>query len=277
MDISVPESALKPAGKPRCRLVVKIGSSTLTAGSELISRGKIEDLARQILALQNDADAPCEVVLVSSGAIAAARQFVAVNRWPAAGSKQAMAAIGQPLLMQMYHEIFRDFGVRSAQCLLTYRDFDNPVARHNTQTTLNDLLHNGYLPVVNENDTVATDELVFGDNDKLSAYVAALLNADELIVASDVAGLFDRNPHKSGQARLLERITSLTDVRHYIDEREMPLGTGGMTSKLQAAEICQKHGIHMRIVHGRQTGFILKALRGELPHSQFLAAAVEQG
>lgn len=254
----------------RRRLVLKIGSSTLTAGSERISRGKIEDLARQILALQRDTERPCEVVLVSSGAIAAARQFVAVNQWPALDSKQAMAAVGQPLLMQMYHEIFRDFGLRTGQCLLTYRDFNNPQARHNTQTTLNDLLRNGYLPVVNENDTVATDELVFGDNDKLSAYVAALLQADELILVSDVAGLFDSNPHKNPQARLIERIGRVADFVHCIDERESSLGTGGMTSKLQAAEICLRHGIGVRIVNGDENNFLLKVLSGQLAHSHFV-------
>ena len=259
------------------RLVLKIGSSTLTANSERISRGKIEDLARQILALQNDSRNPCEVVLVSSGAIAAARQFVAVNRWPTLDSKQAMAAIGQPLLMQMYHEIFRDFGLRTGQCLLTYRDFNNPQARHNTQTTLNDLLRNGYLPVVNENDTVATDELVFGDNDKLSAYVAALLQADELILVSDVAGLYESNPHKNPQARLIPRIDRVADYLHCIDERKSSLGTGGMTSKLQAAEICQQHGIGVRIVNGDETSFLLKALNGQLPHSHFVPGAIRRG
>jgi glutamate 5-kinase len=253
------------------RLVLKIGSSTLTANTERISRGKIEDLARQIISLQNDADSPWQVVLVSSGAIAAARQFIAVNHWPPLASKQAMAAIGQPLLMQMYHEIFRDFGLRTAQCLLTYRDFNNPQARQNTQTTLNDLLAKGYVPVVNENDTVATDELVFGDNDKLSAYVAALLRADELVLASDVAGLYDCNPHKNPAARLIETIDDLAQARSCIDERQASLGTGGMTSKLQAAEICRQNGVKMRIVAGDENNFLHKALSGNLLHSQFPA------
>ncbi len=258
--------------RPGRILVLKIGSATLTAGTERISRGIIEDLARQIVALQTNKT--WQVVLVSSGAIAAARQFVQVNHWPPVASKQAMAAIGQPLLMQMYHEIFRDFGLRTGQCLLTYRDFDNPQTRQNTLTTLSHLLENGYLPVVNENDTVATDELVFGDNDKLSAYVAALLDAEELVLASDVAGLYDRNPHANNEAKLIETITDLNRVSRCVDDRDHPssLGTGGMASKLQAARICQRRGVSMRIVNGQEKNFLLRALGGNLPHSHFILA-----
>ena len=149
-------------------LVLKIGSSTLTTGSDRISRGKIEDIARQLLSLQNEYN----LVLVSSGAIATARHFAAVNHWHVSASRQALSAIGQPILMQIYNEIFRDFGIATAQCLLTYRDFDNTEAQNNIKNTLTDLFDNRFIPIINENDTIAVDEIVFGDNDKLSAYVA---------------------------------------------------------------------------------------------------------
>ncbi len=253
---------------PKKRLVLKLGSSTLTAETERISRGKIEDIARQITQLEAD----YEIILVSSGAIAAARHFIEVNNWQGLQSKQSMAAIGQPLLMQIYQEIFRDFGIRSAQCLLTYRDFSNPVAEGNTRETLNDLLANGYLPIVNENDTVATEELEFGDNDKLSAYVAGLLGADILVLASDIDGLFSSNPHTDSAARFIAEVDDLKDVGKMVDERASDLGTGGMTSKLQAAEICQQYGVEMWIVNGGRNNFLTDTISAKHRFTKFVFA-----
>ncbi|MCF6263729.1 MAG: glutamate 5-kinase [Xanthomonadales bacterium] len=244
--------------KAKQRLVIKLGSSTLTAGTERISRGKIEDISRQIVSLQED----YEIILVSSGAIAAARHNIAVNHWQMLESKQAMAAIGQPLLLHIYQEVFRDFDIRSAQCLLTYRDFSNPIAEENTRNTLNDLLAHGYLPIVNENDTVATEEIEFGDNDKLSAYVAGLLQADILMLASDIDGLFTANPHENPDAEFISEVSDLVVAREMIDERDSDIGTGGMTSKLQAAEICQQAGIEMWIVNGGRADFITDSISG---------------
>ncbi len=244
--------------KAKQRLVIKLGSSTLTAGTARISRGKIEDISRQIVSLRDN----YEIVLVSSGAIAAARHYIAVNHWEMLETKQAMAAIGQPLLLHIYQEVFRDFDIRSAQCLLTYRDFSNPVAEENTRNTLNDLLAHGYLPIVNENDTVATEEIEFGDNDKLSAYVAGLLQADVLILASDIDGLYTKNPHKHPEAELISEVTDLDVACSMIDERDSDLGTGGMTSKLQAAKICRQAGVDMWIVNGGRVNFIADAING---------------
>ncbi len=250
------------------RLVLKLGSSTLTAETERISRGKIEDIARQITQLK----AEYEIILVSSGAIAAAKHFIEVNSWQSLESKQSMAAIGQPLLMQIYQEIFRDFDIRSAQCLLTYRDFSNPVAEANTRETLNDLLANGYVPIVNENDTVATEELEFGDNDKLSAYVAGLLAADILVLASDIDGLFSSNPHADAAAVFIDEVNDLATVSSMIDERPSDIGTGGMTSKLQAAEICQQHGVEMWIVNGGRNNFLIDTVAAKHRFTKFVFA-----
>src|ERR1035437_4256922 len=158
------------------KIVIKIGTSTLTAGTKQISRGKIEDIARQLDRLRNDYD----IVLVSSGAVATARQFINIEGWDnIVKSKQALAAIGQPKLLQIYSEVFGDFNLRSAQCLMTYRDFENEVSRTNTFNTINELLARNFIPIINENDTVAVEELILGDNDKLSALVANLIDRSE--------------------------------------------------------------------------------------------------
>jgi len=253
---------------PKKILVLKIGSSTLTAGSNRISRGKIEDIARQLIILKPDYN----IVIVSSGAIATAKHFIDVNQWDKSESKQALSAIGQPLLMQIYNEIFRDFGIKSAQCLLTYRDFDNSIAQTNILNTLSDLFKHGFIPIINENDTIAIDELVFGDNDKLSAYVANLLNANLLMLASDIDGLFDKNPHKHKNAKLIPLIKDLKSLNQFVDESEdsSQLGTGGMTSKIFAAEICSRKNIPMWIVNGGNNNFIVDSISHKLKHTRFV-------
>ena len=247
-------------------LILKIGSSTLTANSNRISRGKIEDIARQINALSRD----YHIAIVSSGAIATAKHFIEVNKWSTSQSKQALAAIGQPILMQIYNEIFRDFAIATAQCLVTYRDFEYEEAQNNILNTLNDLFANGFVPIINENDTIAIDELVFGDNDKLSAYVANLLQADLLVLASDIDGVFDKNPQKHKNAQHISLIKDIDSCQKYIDENdENKLGTGGMTSKIQAAEICSRNQTEMWIVNGGNNNFLLDCLAGKQIFTQF--------
>ena len=248
-------------------LILKIGSSTLTSGSNRISRGKIEDIARQIVELQKDHN----IAIVSSGAIATAKHFIEVNNWQLSDSRQALSAIGQPILMQIYNEIFRDFGIASAQCLLTYRDFDNTDAQTNIKNTLSDLFKNDFIPIINENDTIAIDEIVFGDNDKLSAYVANLVDADLLMLASDIDGLFDKNPQKYNDAKLIPIIKDISECKKYIDDSiENELGTGGMTSKIQAAEICARCGTQMWIVNGNNNNFILNSIDRKTAHTRFV-------
>ncbi len=243
------------------KLVVKIGSSTLTNGTNLISRGKVEDIGRQILDLQKDYD----IVLVSSGAVAAAKQRInIIDPGKLVETKQAMAAIGQPLLMRIYHEIFSDFGIRTAQCLMTYRDFENDVSRRNTLNTINELLKHYYIPIINENDTTAVEELILGDNDKLSALVAALIKADLLIIASDIDGVFDKNPHLHDDARLIPEINNIEEAKSLVEERDSALGTGGMNSKLEAAMICQKENIETWIVGGGRNNFLAESLNGSI-------------
>lgn len=249
------------------RLVVKIGTSTLTAGTNRISRGKIEDIARQLVDLQES----YQIILVSSGAIATAKQFVDIKGWAnVVHSKQAMSAIGQPKLMQIYAEVFEDFGLNVAQCLMTYRDFENEESKINTRNTINELLNHNYIPIINENDTVAVEEVLLGDNDKLSALVATLVEADTLLIASDIDGLFDKNPNLSDEAKFIAEVTDLSSIGAYIEERDNGLGTGGMTSKISAVKICFDHGIKVYLVNGGIQFFIAKSLNEEIRFTKFL-------
>jgi glutamate 5-kinase len=251
----------------KSKIVVKIGTSTLTAGTNKISRGKIEDIARQIEKLKDSYD----IILVSSGAIATARQFVNIKAWNnIVTSKQALSAIGQPKLMQIYSEVFADFDLKIAQCLMTYRDFENDVSRLNTRNTINELLTHNFIPVINENDTVAVEELILGDNDKLSALVANLIDADKLIIASDIDGLFDKNPKLYPDARLISEISDLEKLSEFIEEKDNGLGTGGMTSKISAVKICFEKRIVVYIVNGSKPNFIEDSLNEKIPFTKFV-------
>lgn len=248
------------------KLIVKIGTSTLTAGTNRISFAVIESLARQIVELKKEYD----VVIVSSGAIATARQFVEIKGFNRrVDSKQAMAAIGQTKLMELYDSIFGTFGLNIAQILLTYRDFENPVANENTRNTIDRLWEADYIPVVNENDTVSIEEIVLGDNDRLSALVAVITKADLLVLVSDIDGIYTCNPHLHADARLIAEVSDLKAVEHCIEEKASELGTGGMSSKVHAAEICMKAGVEMWIVNGQRPGYILHALDNTIPFTKF--------
>ena len=248
------------------RLVLKIGTSTLTEGTNRISYAKIEDIAKQIVTLKEEYD----FILVSSGAIAMAKQFIEINDYTKkVDSKQAMAAIGQPKLMGVYDEIFSRFGLKVAQCLMTYRDFKNTVAKTNTKNTINKLLQHEYIPIINENDTVAIEEIVIGDNDKLSAFMAIVINADLLVIASDIDGLYDKNPYLNKKAKFIKEVKNLNHVKSFIEEKKSSLGTGGMTSKIQAAKICKQKNIEMWIVNGGKNNFLIDALQNKISFTKF--------
>ena len=248
------------------KLILKIGTSTLTQGTSKISTHKIKDIAKQIVALKKKYD----VVLVSSGAIATARQFVHINGcYKYVGSKQAMAAIGQPKLMKIYDTIFGRSGLNVAQCLMTYRDFQDRSSKINTKNTIEKLLKYGYVPIINENDTVTVEEIVIGDNDKLSALVATILGADLLVIASDTDGLFDKNPYLHKNAKLIQRVTNLKDALSFVEDRQSRISVGGMASKIEAARICKRKKIEMWIINGKSDRFLIKALDGRIPFTKF--------
>ena len=177
------------------RILLKVGSNTLTKETDNISRGKIEDIANQIAQLQDT----YEFIIVSSGAIAVAKQFVKLeSKGKDINVKQALASIGQPHLIRIYQEIFREYGLLTSQCLLSYSDFEREQSRTNIVNTINILVSNIYIPIINENDTVATDEIKFGDNDKLGALTASLLDVDLFIIATNTNGIYTKESMENG-------------------------------------------------------------------------------
>lgn len=249
------------------RILLKIGTNTLTRESAQISRGKLEDIARQIAALKEDYD----FIIVSSGAIAVARQFVELeSNGREIRVKQALAAIGQPHLMRIYQENFRELGLLTSQCLLSYQDFKREQSRKNIFNTINVLLENNYIPVINENDTVATDEIQFGDNDKLAALTASLLEVDLVIFATNTDGIYTLSSMEEGNRKTIEEVREIGRLKAEIREGSSSQGTGGMQSKIEAAEILKANGIETWIVNGIKDGFVLKAMQGSTAFTRIL-------
>ena len=243
------------------RILLKIGTNTLTRETNQISRGKIEDIGRQIAELKDE----YEFVIVSSGAIAVARQFVNLESdGREINVKQALAAIGQPHLMRIFQENFRELGLLTSQCLLSYDDFNREVSRKNILNTINVLLENGYIPIINENDTVATEEIQFGDNDKLAALTGSLLGADLVIIATNTHGIYTKDSFDQVEKCTIENVKDLEKLKEEIAQGKSSQGTGGMESKIQAAEILQEAGIETWIVNGLLDNFILKAIHEEV-------------
>lgn len=239
------------------KLLLKIGTATLTRGKDKISRAKLEDIAIQIVELKKKYD----IILVCSGAIAAAKQFIQLEKLgDKLKEKQALASIGQPFLMRLLHDSFRDYGIPVGQCLLSYYDFKNEVSKKNITNTINVLLKNGILPIINENDTTATEEIKFGDNDKLSAYVAVLLEVDLLILATNTFGIYD------DQQKTIPLIENIADISQYIQTSFSEQGSGGMQSKLEAAQIAQKNNIESWIINGHENQFLFNVFNN---HSAF--------
>lgn len=206
-----------------------------------------------------------EVVLVSSGAVAAGISRLRLNRRPETiEEKQALAAIGQADLMQVYEQFFAAYGHTVGQMLMTKDIIDNPVRRVMAENTFRELLRLGCVPIVNENDPVSTEELKFGGNDTLSAYVALVCGADLLINLSDIDGLYDSDPRKNPGAKLISRVDAIDDtVWSYAGGAGTDRGTGGMITKIKAAEIVTKAGIPMIIVNGKNPEVLYRISDGE--------------
>lgn len=241
------------------RILLKIGSNTLTKETNQISRGKIEDIGRQVASLKDE----YEFIIVSSGAIAAAKQFVKLeHNGEEINVKQALAAIGQPHLIRMFQENFRELGLFSAQCLLSYSDFENPKSKANIKNTIDILVANNFIPIINENDTVAADEIQFGDNDKLAALTAALLKVDLLLIATNTDGIYTKVSLENGRPETIPEVSSLNQLKQEISILKSSHGTGGMQSKIEAATIAQKAGIETWIINGLNDNFVTDALTG---------------
>ncbi len=244
------------------RVVVKVGTSTLTHATGHLNLRRIETLVKVLSDMKNRG---MQVVLVSSGAVSAGVAKVGFGRIPSSPEeKQAMAAIGQSELMKIYDKFFSDYGHTVAQILMTKEVLSNPERRAAAENTFARLLEMHCIPVVNENDSVSTDELTkFGGNDILSAYVAELVAADLLLNLSDVDGLYDCNPRTNENARLIERVECIDDsIYNFAGGAGTDRGTGGMVAKLNAARMVTEHGIPMFIINGENPEILYTLLDG---------------
>ena len=247
-----------------------MGSSTLTHASGSLNLRRIERLAKTLSDLKN---AGIEVVLVSSGAVSAGIAKAGLGHRPTSlEEKQAMASIGQSELMKIYDRFFSDYGHKVGQILMTRDVVDNPIRRTAAENTFNTLLCMGCIPIVNENDAVSTDELVkFGGNDILSAHVANLCRADLLINLSDVDGLFDSDPRKNPDAKLVDRVDNIDAILDFAGGAGTDRGTGGMEAKLTAAKMVTSNGIPMFIMNGSDPEILYRLLDGEHVGTYFAA------
>ncbi|URZ03308.1 Glutamate 5-kinase [Clostridium felsineum] len=241
------------------KLVVKVGSSTLTHPSGLLNFYKIEHIVRQLADLHNQG---IKVILVSSGAIGAGLGKLRLKERPKTiPEKQAAAAVGQGVLMHTYEKLFAEYGQIVGQMLITREDLSSKKRVVNVQNTFSALLDNGIIPIVNENDATVVDEIKFGDNDTLSARVACLIEADLLILLSDIDGLYDSNPSTNKNAMLIHTVEEVNEkVINSAGGAGSKLGTGGMATKIKAATITTEQGISMVIANGEKQEVIQNIL-----------------
>ncbi len=257
------------------RIVIKIGTSTLTHAGGGVNLRNLDRLARVLSDIKH---AGREVILVSSGAIGVGAGKLHMRERPTElRMKQATAAIGQCELMHLYDKLFGEYGVTVAQILLIRENMEHPVQKQNLLGTINALLELGALPVVNENDSVSFDEIesehkVFGDNDTLSAYVAQLIGADLLVLFSDIDGLYSADPHTDADARLIAEVDEITDhIRALAGGAGSAFGTGGMATKIQAAEIATAAGCDMIITNGARPENLYDIAEGRARGTRFRA------
>ena len=258
---------IREAVKDKKRIVIKIGSSSLMHNETgRLNLGKIEKLVRTIVDIKNSGK---DVVLVSSGAIAVGRMAIGLNEKPdELPVKQACAAIGQAKLMMVYQKIFAEYSTTAAQVLMTKATVMNDKSRRNAQTTFNELLNLGAVPIVNENDTVSTYEIkqvqTFGDNDRLSAIVTSIIDADLLILLSDIDGLYTDDPNSNPDARFINQVDVIDDKLLNMGKSTSGsgVGTGGMATKLKAAGIAVSSGADMVIANGNDIDNIAKIMSG---------------
>lgn len=252
------------------RIVVKVGTSTLTHVTESLNLRRIEALVKTLSDLKNSGK---EVILVSSGAVSAGIAKANLGHRPTSlEEKQAMASIGQSELMKIYDRFFSDYGHTVAQILMTRDVITNDVRRIAAQNTFNTLLSMGCIPIVNENDAVSTDELAkFGGNDILSAHVANLINADLLINLSDIDGLYDSDPRGNKDAKLIERVEDINSILSCASGAGSDRGTGGMEAKLTAAKMVTDNGIPMFIMNGHNPEILYDLIDGKHVGTYFVA------
>ena len=258
---------IREAVKDKKRIVIKIGSSSLMHNETgRLNLGKIEKLINTLVDIKNSGK---DVVLVSSGAIAVGRMAIGLNEKPdELPVKQACAAIGQAKLMMVYQKIFAEYSTTAAQVLMTKATVMNDKSRRNAQNTFNELLNLGAVPIGNENDTVSSYEIkqvqTFGDNDRLSAIVTSIIDADLLILLSDIDGLYTDDPNSNPDARFINQVDVIDDKLLNMGKSTSGsgVGTGGMATKLKAAGIAVSSGADMVIANGNDIDNIAKIMSG---------------
>jgi len=244
------------------RIVIKVGTSTITYPNGRLNLKHIEKLSWVLADLQNQGK---EVVLVSSGSIGVGSARLSyVERPTEIRKKQAAAAVGQAILMQIYQNFFNEYSQTVAQILLTKDIVDNEERRQNAVNTFETLMEMGVIPIVNANDTISTDEIGFSDNDKLSALVAGLIGADVLMLLTDIDALYDKNPRNHVDAKRISQVTEINEeTMKMAGEKGSTFSVGGMETKLQAAKMCLENGVSMVIALGENPTIIHDILEGE--------------
>lgn len=268
-------AALREKLKDKKRIVIKVGTSSLThpetGSTDLIT---LEKLVRELTDLHNRGK---EVILVSSGAIAVGRKTIGMKERPTKlSTKQACASIGQARLMMIYQKLFMEYNQVASQILMTKNTLVNGENRLNARNTFETLLSMGVIPIVNENDTISTYEIQFGDNDTLSAVVAALTQADLLILLSDIDGLFTDDPNKNPDAEFIDYVDHVDAHFEKMGKGSASdVGTGGMSTKLKAARLATSAGADMVIANGKDMGIIHQIVDGEPLGTLFKANRTE--
>lgn len=263
--------------KDKKRIVVKIGSSSLThTETGRLNLMKMEILVRELADLHNQGK---DVIVVSSGAIAVGKSAMGLSHKPQElDERQACAAVGQARLMMIYQKLFAEYSQTAAQILMTKYTMINRATRVNARNTFDRLLSMGAIPIVNENDTISTDEIEFGDNDTLSALVAALIDADVLLLLSDIDGLFTDDPNQNPQAEFIDIVEKIDAHLESMAKGSSgtSVGTGGMATKLKAAHIATSAGADMVIANGADFHIIHKILQGRNYGTLFLSDKKEE-
>ena len=263
--------------KDKKRIVIKIGSSSLThTETGRLNLMKMEILVRELADLHNQGK---DVIVVSSGAIAVGKSAMGLSHKPQElDERQACAAVGQARLMMIYQKLFAEYSQTAAQILMTKYTMINRATRVNARNTFDRLLSMGAIPIVNENDTISTDEIEFGDNDTLSALVAALIDADVLLLLSDIDGLFTDDPNQHPQAEFIDIVEKIDAHLESMAKGSSgtSVGTGGMATKLKAAHIATSAGADMVIANGADFHIIHKILQGRNYGTLFLSDKKEE-
>ena len=261
--------------KDKKKIVVKVGTSTLAYDNGKMNLQRMEKLVRVLADLHNSGR---EVILVSSGAVGMGVGMIGLEKKPTdLVKKQALAAIGQVGLLRLYQKFFDEYNKTVAQVLLTKDGIENSLRRKNARNTINELVDMGIIPVVNENDTVITDEIEFGDNDTLSAAVATLIHADLLLILTNTDGVFTADPHIHHSAQKVPKVMKASDDLKDVDlEGSSKLGSGGMASKIAAAELCREHNVDVVIADGSEPGTIMDVLEGKDLGTFFVSDATNQ-